>query len=82
MVRGRRGGEDFLVSLGVSFPIYINTTLGIGQIDPKLIELGRVMGLSRGQLIRRITLPGALPSARTGVRYSPATAGLAFVSAR
>jgi sulfonate transport system permease protein len=32
----------FLVSLGVSFPIYINTTLGIRQVDPKLIELGRV----------------------------------------
>jgi sulfonate transport system permease protein len=51
----------FLVSLGVSFPIYINTTLGIRQVDPKLLELGRVMGLSRRQLVRRIILPGALP---------------------
>jgi sulfonate transport system permease protein len=32
----------FLVALGVTFPIYINTTLGIRQVDPKLIELGRV----------------------------------------
>ena len=37
----------FLVSLGVSFPIYINTVLGIRQVDPKLVELGRVMGLTR-----------------------------------
>jgi sulfonate transport system permease protein len=71
----------FLVSLGVSFPIYINTTLGIRQVDPKLIELGRVMGLSRWQLIRRIVLPGALPSVLTGVRYSLATAWLALVVA-
>jgi ABC-type proline/glycine betaine transport system permease subunit len=63
-----------LVSLGVSFPIYINTTLGIRQVDPKLVELGRVMGLSRRQLVRRIILPGALPSVLTGVRYSLATA--------
>jgi sulfonate transport system permease protein len=71
----------FLVSLGVSFPIYINTTLGIRQVDPKLIELGRVMGLSRRQLIKRIILPGALPSVLTGVRYALATAWLALVVA-
>jgi sulfonate transport system permease protein len=71
----------FLVSLGVSFPIYINTVLGIRQVDPKLVELGRVMGLTRRQLIRRIILPGALPSVLTGVRYSLATAWLALVVA-
>jgi sulfonate transport system permease protein len=71
----------FLVALGVAFPIYINTTLGIRQIDPKLIELGRVQGLSRLELIRRIILPGALPSILTGVRYALATAWLALVVA-
>jgi len=71
----------FLVALGVSFPIYINTTLGIRQVDPKLIELGRVQGLTPLQLIRRIILPGALPSILTGVRYALATAWLALVVA-
>lgn len=71
----------FLVSLGVAFPIYINTTLGIRQVDPKLLELGRVQGLGKWQLIRRIILPGALPSILTGVRYSLATAWLALVVA-
>jgi sulfonate transport system permease protein len=71
----------FLVSLGVAFPIYINTTLGIRQVDPKLLELGRVQGLGTWQLIRRIILPGALPSILTGVRYSLATAWLALVVA-
>ncbi len=71
----------FLVALGVSFPIYINTTLGIRQVDPKLLELGRVQGLSTLQQIRRIILPGALPSILTGVRYSLATAWLALVVA-
>ncbi|UFZ05116.1 ABC transporter permease subunit [Bradyrhizobium ontarionense] len=71
----------FLVALGVTFPIYINTTLGIRQVDPKLIELGHVQGLSTLQLIRRIILPGALPSVLTGVRYALATAWLALVVA-
>ncbi len=75
------GQKIFLVSLGVAFPIYINTTLGIRQIDPKLLELGRVQGLSTLQLIKRIILPGALPSILTGVRYSLATAWLALVVA-
>ena len=64
------GEKIFLVSLGVAFPIYINTTLGIRQVDPKLLELGRVQGLGKWQLVRRIILPGALPSILTGVRYS------------
>jgi sulfonate transport system permease protein len=71
----------FLVALGVTFPIYINTTLGIRQVDPKLIELGRVQGLGTLELIRRIILPGALPSILTGVRYALATAWLALVVA-
>jgi sulfonate transport system permease protein len=71
----------FLVALGVTFPIYINTTLGIRQVDPKLVELGRVQGLSTLELIRRVILPGALPSILTGVRYALATAWLALVVA-
>jgi sulfonate transport system permease protein len=71
----------FLVAFGVVFPIYMNTVLGIRQVDPKLIELGRVTGLSNWQLIRRIILPGALPSILNGVRYALATAWLALVVA-
>jgi sulfonate transport system permease protein len=69
------------VALGVTFPIYINTTLGIRQVDPKLVELGRIQGLGSFELIRRIVLPGALPSILTGVRYALATAWLALVVA-
>lgn len=71
----------FLVALGVAFPIYINTTLGIRQVDPRLIELGHVQGLGDRELIRRIVLPGALPSILTGLRYALATAWLALVVA-
>lgn len=75
------GGKIFLVSLGVMFPIYINTVLGIRQVDRRLLELGRVTGLSTITLIRRIVLPGALPSILAGVRYALAVAWLALVIA-
>ena len=75
------GAKIFLVAFGVAFPIYMNTVLGIRQVDPKLVELGRVTGLSTGTLIRRIILPGALPSILNGVRYALATAWLALVVA-
>lgn len=74
-------GKIFLVALGVMFPIYINTVLGIRQVDPKLLELGRVTGLSNFDLVRRIILPGAMPSILTGVRYALAVAWLALVIA-
>jgi sulfonate transport system permease protein len=75
------GAKIFLVAFGVVFPVYMNTVLGIRQVDPKLLELGRVTGLSNWQLIRRIVLPGALPSILNGVRYALATAWLALVVA-
>ena len=71
----------FLVALAVLFPIYINTMLGIRQIDPKLMELAGVIGLKRHAIVRRIILPGAMPSILTGVRYALAHAWLALVIA-
>jgi sulfonate transport system permease protein len=58
-----------LVALGVVFPLYINTLHGLRSVDPGLIELGRVQGLGPVQLIRRIVMPGSLPSILVGVRY-------------
>ncbi len=75
------GGKIFLVSLGVMFPIYINTVLGIRQVDPKLVELGRVAGLSDWGVVRHIILPGALPSILAGIRYALAISWLALVVA-
>ncbi|MBW4580329.1 MAG: aliphatic sulfonate ABC transporter permease SsuC [Tildeniella nuda ZEHNDER 1965/U140] len=60
----------FLISLGVMFPIYLNTFHGIRNVDPGLIEMGQVYGLTRWQLFRRIILPGAMSSILIGVRFS------------
>jgi sulfonate transport system permease protein len=71
----------FLVALAVLFPVYVNTMLGIRQIDPKLMELAKVIGLDWRAVVRRIILPGSMPSILTGVRYALAHAWLALVVA-
>ena len=60
----------FLVSLGVFFPIYLNTFHGIRSVDKGLIEMARSYGLSGWPLYRQVILPGALPSILVGVRFS------------
>ena len=70
-----------LVVLGSVFPIYLNLYAGIRGIDPKLLEAGRVFGLSRWGLIRDVVLPGAMPSALVGLRYALGVAWLSLVVA-
>ncbi|MEW9515904.1 ABC transporter permease [Streptomyces tubercidicus] len=68
-----------LISLGVAFHLYLNAHAGIRGVDAQLVEAGTSLGLSRWGLIRHVVLPGALPGAMTGLRYSLATAWLALV---
>ncbi len=60
----------FLVSVGVFFPIYMNTFYGVRTIDPQVVEMAEVYGLNRRAMILRIILPGALPSILVGLRYA------------
>lgn len=60
----------FLTSLGVFFPIYINTFHGVRTVDSQLVEMGRSYGMGNWELFRRVILPGALPSIFVGVRYA------------
>jgi sulfonate transport system permease protein len=60
----------FLVALGVFFPIYLNTLHGIRTVDPQLIEMGRIYGMTDAELFRRVIFPGALPSIFVGLRFA------------
>ncbi|MFI6644047.1 ABC transporter permease [Streptomyces sp. NPDC050504] len=68
-----------LIALGVAFHLYLNVYAGIRGVDAGLIEAGQSLGLGRWGLVRHVVLPGALPGAMTGLRYSLATAWLALV---
>lgn len=66
-------GEEakiFLVVLGVLFPVYVNTFHGIRNVDPNLVEMGRMYNLKGWKLFKDVLLPGALPSIFVGLRYA------------
>ncbi len=50
-------------------------------MDPKLIETARVFGLSRIEMVRRVVLPGALPSFLVGLRQALSVSWLSLVVA-
>jgi sulfonate transport system permease protein len=59
------------IALGVFFPVYLGILTAIQSVDRKLIEVGRVFGLSRAGIALRITWPAVMPtwvaSLRTGL---------------
>jgi sulfonate transport system permease protein len=70
-----------LVFLASFFLMYVGTFGGIRGVDPKLGELGHVLGLNRRELVRHIVLPGALPEMLIGLRLSVVASLLALVVA-
>lgn len=49
-------------------PVLRNTMVGLEQVDGAVIDAARGMGLSRGQVLRRIELPLAVPVMVAGIR--------------
>ena len=64
------GAKIFLVVLGVLFPVYVNTFHGIRNVEPGLVEMGKMYKLKGWRLFKEILLPGALPSIFVGLRYA------------
>jgi osmoprotectant transport system permease protein len=51
-----------------ALPVLRNTMIGLRQVDEAVVEAGRGMGMSKGQVLRRIELPLAVPIILTGLR--------------
>ncbi|MEZ0484555.1 ABC transporter permease/substrate-binding protein [Fibrella aquatica] len=49
-------------------PIIRNTYVGITEVNPTLTEAARGMGMTNGQVLRRVELPLALPVIFAGIR--------------
>jgi ABC-type nitrate/sulfonate/bicarbonate transport system permease component len=64
-----------VVFLGALMPILLNTSSGVAQTDPALLEMARSVKAGRWAVFSRIMVPGALPAIVTGLRIG-ATIGL------
>lgn len=60
----------FALTLLAIPPILTNAYVGIGQVDPDLVDAARGQGLSEVQIIRQVELPLALPTIISGIRLS------------
>jgi sulfonate transport system permease protein len=65
-----------LISL---IPIYINTHNGLRGIDGRYAELAETIGIGRGEFVRHVVLPGALPGWLLGLRFAVTSSLLGLV---
>jgi ABC-type nitrate/sulfonate/bicarbonate transport system permease component len=62
------GSKIFMVAIGVFFPMVINTTTGVLEINKIYLDVGRNYKASRWNTFWTIALPGALPVIMTGFK--------------
>nr|WP_236340137.1 ABC transporter permease [Paenibacillus plantiphilus] len=70
-----------IIAKGAFFPLYINTFLGIRNVDNKLFDVARVMSFSRWKQIFLLVIPASLPQMFLGLRLSLALSWLGLVVA-
>jgi len=75
------GQEMKIVTIALisMIPIYINTHNGLRSIDGKYAELAETIGIGRGEFVRHVVLPGALPGFLLGMRFAVTSSLLGLV---
>ena len=68
------GLNDRMIVTAIAFsslwPVLLNTVHGFKTIEPRLIEVARILHLSRMEMIWKIALPNAMPDIFAGLRLS------------
>ena len=70
-----------LISVGAFFSVYLNLSVAMRHVDPKLLEVGKLYGLSSFQMVRRLILPAVLPEYIVGLRSGLGLAWMFVVAA-
>jgi ABC-type nitrate/sulfonate/bicarbonate transport system permease component len=73
--------NEFIIFLGMFFPILLNTIAGVKNIEPNLLRAARCLGASEMRILRRIVLPATLPQIVTGIRIGMGFGWMALVAA-
>jgi sulfonate transport system permease protein len=70
-----------LIAYATAFPVYLNLYNGVRDVDVRLVEAARSLGLSSLEVIQHVVLPSALPAFLVGLRYSLSVSVLMLVAA-
>ncbi|HLI38192.1 MAG TPA: ABC transporter permease [Streptosporangiaceae bacterium] len=68
----------FVVLITV-FPVLLNTAGGMRNVSRGYVEVGKMLGMSERQLLRKIILPGSVPYIFAGVRIGVALAVIGMI---
>ncbi|AGL18207.1 ABC transporter permease [Actinoplanes sp. N902-109] len=71
----------WLLSIAALPPVAVATTAAVSSAPTGLVEAARALGAGRGQTIRDVVLPSALPEIFTGVRLAVGVAYSSVVAA-
>lgn len=75
------GSAAFIIALGAFFPVLLNTVLGVKGVDGRLVEAARTLGAREGTILRKVLVPGSIPSIIAGVRIGMGIAWMTLVAA-
>jgi len=70
-----------LIALGAFFPLYLQTFLGLRNVDKKLYDVARILEFSRLEQITKLMIPAALPNILLGIRLALSAAWMCLVVA-
>ena len=70
-----------IIILAAFFPMFLNIEQGVKGCDPKLLEVGTLLGFDRWQKFFRIVLPSAVPDILVGMRIGMGYSWRAIIGA-
>ncbi|MDM5296193.1 ABC transporter permease [Peribacillus simplex] len=70
-----------LIALGAFFPLYLQTFLGLRNVDKKLYDVARILEFDRLEQITKLMIPAALPNILLGIRLALSAAWMCLVVA-
>lgn len=73
--------NQFIIFLGIFFPILINTIIGVKNIEPNLLRAARCLGANEWRMLYRVVLPAVVPQLMTGIRVGFGVGWMALVAA-
>ena len=73
--------NQFIIFLGIFFPLLINTIAGVKNVEHNIIRAARCLGASEFDVLTKVVFRAALPQIITGVRVGLGVGWMALVAA-